>query len=391
MSSHKPSFTLGVEEEYLLVDDKTMDLVAAPESLMAECSAELKDQVSPEFLQCQIEVGTQVCKTVAEAGADLARLRSVIAKIAGNYGMAPIAVSCHPFADWNKQHFTDKQRYRELERDLGGVARRMLICGMHVHVGIDDDETRIDLMAQFPYFLPHLLALSTSSPYWKGDDTGLDSYRLTVFDNLPRTGLPPRFSSWSEYQRSVQIIIDSGLIEDSSKIWWDLRPSDRFPTLESRICDVSPRLNETLAIVALTQSIMHMLWRLQSKNQRWRIYERFLVDENRWRAQRYGVSDGLIDFAKGSVVAFSELLEELIEVVREDAMALGCWVEVQSARQIVENGTSADRQRAVHAKAIADGASETEAQKEIVRSLIGEFTEGLEYHRKSEVVPGHSA
>ncbi|WP_417435498.1 carboxylate-amine ligase [Hoeflea sp.] len=388
MSTHQPSFTLGVEEEYLLVDRDTLDLVAAPEALMADCTAELEGQVSPEFLQCQIEVGTEVCRTVAEAGRDLARLRTAIANIAGNYGMAPLAVSCHPFADWHKQHFTDKQRYRELERDLGGVARRMLICGMHVHVGIDDNETRIDLMAQLPYFLPHLLALSTSSPYWKEDDTGLNSYRLTVFDNMPRTGLPPRFSSWSEYEQSVQIIIDSGLIEDGSKIWWDLRPSSRFPTLESRICDVSPRLDDALAIVALTQSIMHMLWRLRSKNQRWRIHDRFLVGENRWRAQRYGVSNGLIDFGKGAVVEFADLIEELIELVREDAIALGCWSEVQSARRIVEYGTSADRQRAIEANAIAEGASVMEAQKEVVRSLIAEFTEGLETHRNAEPVTG---
>lgn len=391
MRYRQPSFTLGVEEEYLLVDCDSLDLVAAPESLMAECIKELEGQVSPEFLQCQIEVGSRVCKTVAEAGADLARLRSVIARIAGEHGLAPLAVSCHPFADWHKQHFTDKQRYRELERDLGGVARRMLICGMHVHVGIDDDETRIDLMAQFPYFLPHLLALSTSSPFWKGDDTGLNAYRLTVFDNLPRTGLPPRFSSWSEYQRSIQIIIDSGLIEDATKIWWDLRPSARFPTLESRICDVSPRLEDALAIVALTQSIMHMLWRLRSKNQRWRIYDRFLVGENRWRAQRYGVSKGMIDFAKGEVVAFAELLEELIELVREDAEALGCWTELQAARRIAKEGTSADRQRSVLERAIAGGASVEEAHKQVVRSLIREFTEDLEGHRQTEAVAEQTA
>ena len=380
MSYRQPSFTLGVEEEYLLVDSESLDLAAAPESLMRDCAAELGDKVSPEFLQCQIEIGTGICRTVAEAGADLARLRTVISEVAGRHGLAPLAVSCHPFADWHKQHFTDKPRYRALERDLGGVARRMLICGMHVHVGIDDDETRIDLMAQFPYFLPHLLALSTSSPYWKGDDTGLNAYRLTVFDNMPRTGLPPRFSSWSEYERSVQVIIDSGLIEDSSKIWWDLRPSSRFPTLESRICDVSPRLDDALAIVALTQSIMHMLWRLRLSNQRWRIYDRFLVGENRWRAQRYGVSKGMIDFARGEVVVFADLLEEIIGMVREDAEALGCWEEVQATRRIVEHGTSADRQRTVHETAIAGGASTLEAHKEVVRSLIAEFTEGLEKH-----------
>ncbi|MCB1458095.1 MAG: carboxylate-amine ligase [Nitratireductor sp.] len=372
-----PPFTLGVEEEYLLVDLETLDLAAAPQALMDECASALAGQVSPEFLQCQIEVGTRVCAGVAEAGRDLAHLRATIARIAGEHGLAPIAASCHPFADWHKQHFTEKARYRALERDLAGVARRMLICGMHVHVGLDDDDLRIDLMSQFPYFLPHLLALSTSSPYWKGDDTGLNSYRLTVFDNLPRTGLPPRFGSWSEYQRSVQIIIDSGLIEDGSKIWWDMRPSSRFPTLESRICDVSPRLEDALSITALTQSLMRMLWRLRNANQRWRIYDRFLVGENRWRAQRYGVSEGLIDFGQGRVVAYGELLAELVDLVREDATALGCLGEVEGAVRILQTGTSADRQRAVHANAIAGGATVGEAQREVVRSLIGEFLEGV--------------
>ncbi|MFZ1813201.1 MAG: carboxylate-amine ligase [Rhizobiaceae bacterium] len=378
MTIKPPPFTLGVEEEYLLVDRETLDLVPAPDALMADCVRELEGQVSPEFLQCQIEVGTGVCSTVHEAGVDLARLRRTIAQSAGEFGLAPIAASCHPFADWHNQHFTDKERYRALERDLAGVARRMLICGMHVHVGLEPDALRIDLMNQFSYFLPHLLALSTSSPYWKGDDTGLNSYRLTIFDNLPRTGLPPRFSSWAEYERSVQIIIASGLIEDSTKIWWDMRPSARFPTLESRICDVQPRLADALALTALTQSLMHMLWRLKARNQRWRIYDRFLIGENRWRAQRYGTGEGLIDFGKGEVVPYGELLEELIGLVSDSAAELGCLDEVESARAILKSGTSADRQRAVHAAALSGGADKAEALREVVRSLIAEFGEGLD-------------
>ena len=176
---------------------------------------------------------------VTEAREDLKRLRATVSKHAASFNLAPIAASCHPFAEWKKQHHTNKDRYNDLRRDLGGVVRRMLICGMHVHVGIDDPDTRIDIMNQLTYFLPHLLALSASSPFWQGEDTGLASYRLTVFDNLPRTGLPPRLASWSEYERSVDALVDIGLIEDSSKIWWDLRPSSRFPTIEARICDVS--------------------------------------------------------------------------------------------------------------------------------------------------------
>ena len=375
MALKSPSFTLGVEEEYLLVDAETLDLVAAPDGLMADCQAELKGQVSPEFLQCQIEIGTHVCKTVAEAGEQLAMLRATIARHAANYGLAPLAASCHPFADWHKQHFTDKQRYRELERDLGGVARRMLICGMHVHVGIEDDEQRVDYLNQFPYFLPHLLALSTSSPFWKGDDTGLCSYRLTVFDNLPRTGLPPRFTSFSEYERSVNILTENALIEDTTKIWWDLRPSARFPTLEMRITDVMPRLHDVLAVAALTQSIMRMLWRLRTNNQRWRIYDRFLVGENRWRAQRYGMSRDLIDLGTGTLKPYGELLAELIDLTRQDAEVLGCLDELNSAANILKTGTSADRQRAVYQAALDGGADRDEALREVARSLVAEFGE----------------
>lgn len=372
-----PSFTLGIEEEYLLVDRQTLDLAEAPQALMDDCAAALEGQVSPEFLQCQVEVGTRVSRTVAEARADLAHLRATVADIAGRHGLAPLAVSCHPTADWRTQHHTDKERYNTLDRDLAGVARRMLICGMHVHVGIEDEETRIDLMNQFSYFLPHLLALSCSSPYWGGQDTGLASYRLTVFDNLPRTGLPPRFSGWSEYRRSVQTIVNTGAIQDGTKIWWDLRPSDRFPTLESRICDVSPRLDHAASIAALVQCTLRMLWRLARANQRWRIYDSFLVGENRWRAQRYGTTEGLIDFGRGELVPYGELLEEWIGLVAEDAEALGCAAELNAARDILAAGTSSERQRRAHATALADSADMGQAYRAVIRHLIEEFTEGI--------------
>ncbi len=373
----QPAFSLGIEEEYLLVDAGTMDLVEAPESLMTACAQALEGQVSPEFLQCQVEVGTRVCAGIAEARADLRRLRRTVRDIANAHGLAPIAASCHPYANWRAQHFTEKERYRALERDLADVARRMLICGMHVHVGIEAEEQRIDLMNQFTYFLPHLLALSASSPFWQGKDTGLESYRLTVFDNLPRTGLPPRFASFAEYRRSVQVLIDTGMIEDSTKIWWDLRPSHRFPTLETRICDVSPRLEHTLSLAALVQSLMRMLWRIGCANQRWRIYDAFLVDENRWRAQRYGTQEGLIDFARREVVPMAELLEEMIALVAPDAEALGCMAEVTGARAILAQGTSARRQRAVHAAEMAAHGDEARALRAVVAHLIEEYSADL--------------
>ena len=377
MSAKEPEFTIGIEEEYLLVDMETYDLAPAPDGLMADCKRELEDQVSPEFLQCQIEVGTRVCKGVAQAREELTHLRSTIARISANYGLAPLAASCHPFADWTNQEFTERERYRSLERDLAGVARRMLICGMHVHVGLGDDELRIDLMNQVAYFLPHLLALSTSSPFWQGRDTGLKSYRLTVFDNLPRTGLPPIFNSFSEYQRSTQFIIDSGLIEDASKIWWDIRPSSRFPTLETRICDVTPLLDDAISLAAIIQSIHHALYQLKRDNQRWRQYDQFLVGENRWRAQRYGISEGMIDFGRGEVLQFDKLLEELFEFIGDSAQILGCTKEVEDARNIIARGTSADRQQQIYHQATENGGDPHEALKNVTRSLVEEFTAGL--------------
>ena len=239
MGIHEPSFTLGVEEEYLLVDKETRSLVIdPPETLMAEAEEKCGTHVTSELLKSQIEIGTKVCKNIQEAHEDLARLRKNIIDVANNHGLAPIAASTHPFSKWEDQKHTEKDRYDQLTHEMQGAARRLVICGMHVHVGIDDDELRIDLMNQLSYFLPHVLALSCSSPFWLGQDTGLKSYRLTIFDALPRTGVPERFASWAEYERPVAILKDAGLIEDSTRIWWDLRPSGRFPKLETRIMDV---------------------------------------------------------------------------------------------------------------------------------------------------------
>ncbi len=373
MPYQEPSFTMGVEEEYLLVDRETLELARAPQALMDSCMAEMDGQVSPEFLQCQIEVGTKVCQTIGDAREDLKRLRACISNHAADHGLVPIAASCHPFADWKDQHHTDKDRYNELQQDLAGVVRRMLICGMHVHVGICQKDLRIDLMNQLTYFLPHLLALSTSSPFWQGDDTGLASYRLTVFDNLPRTGLPPQLRSWGEFERSVQALVGLGVIEDSSKIWWDLRPSSRFPTIESRICDVSPRLEHALSLAALTQCLTRMLWRLSRKNQRWRLYDNFLVSENRWRAQRYGVTGGLIDFGRGEIVPMGELVLEMIELLAQDAEALDCTAEIENALEITKNGNSSERQRATYQAAIASGKTTDDALRDVVRHLIDEY------------------
>jgi len=366
-------FTLGIEEEYLLVDLETHALANAPEALMAACQAELEGQVGPEFLNCQIEIGTRVCDSVAAARDDLKRLRACVAKHAAAHNLAPIAASCHPFADWKQQTHTDRDRYNALARDLGGVGRRMLICGMHMHVGIPDNEMRVDMMGQLSYFLPHLLALSASSPYWQGEDTGLASYRLTVFDNLPRTGLPPFFASLTEYERTTGALIALGLIEDTTKIWWDLRPSHRFPTLETRICDVCPRLEDAIALAALVQCLTRFFWRLQKSNLRWRIYDRFLINENRWRAVRYGTSEGLVDFGRREINPMPQLVDEIHELIAEDVEALGCAAEIDRLHIMAEQGTSADRQRAVHAKAREAGQDGHAAFEAVVAHLIDEF------------------
>ena len=288
-----------------------------------------------------------------------------------------IAASTHPFARWQDQIHTNKARYNILARDMQAVARRLLICGMHVHVGIDDDELHIDLLNQVSYFLPHLLALSTSSPFLLGENTDLKSYRLSVFDELPRSGLPESFSSYMEYSRHVDILVRADLIEDAPMLWWDVRPSARFPTLEMRITDVCARFDDAATIAALYVSVLRMLYRMRRDNLRWRQYAVMLVKENRWRAQRYGFGDGLVDFGKGRVVDYTALLEELIDLVREDAGALGCLEDIERSREILARGTSADRQIAVFDRAKADGADQHQTLKAGVDMLIDETVESV--------------
>ncbi|MFN3230593.1 MAG: carboxylate-amine ligase [Alphaproteobacteria bacterium] len=367
----EPTLTLGIEEEYLLVDQQTRDLVREqPAGLMDACTKELGDRVTVELLQSQIEVGTDVCTSVGEARAELENMRRCIADVADQFGLAPIAASTHPFAKWSDQVHTHKDRYHDLIRDLGATAQRMVICGMHVHAGIEDQDLRIDLMNQVSYFLPHLLALSTSSPFWQGTDMELMSYRTVIFSSLPRTGLPERFGSWSEYQRFVGQLISAGVIDEPTKIWWDVRPSGRFPTLEMRAADMCTRIEDTASVAAMYQCLLRYLYRLRRDNQIWRRYPLPLIDENRWRAMRYGADGSLIDFGKGETVAFAHLVDEMIYELREDADALDCRAELEHAREIVRRGTGAQRQLHVHSAAIAAGADEEEALRDVVDDLI---------------------
>ncbi len=369
---------MGIEEEYLLVDIKSRDLANnPPPELLTECEAHLGKRVTAEFMRSQIEVGTNVCKNIAEAREEIKELRSTVAEVAGQYGLAPIAASTHPFAHWSQQSHTEKERYDDLANALQATARRLLISGMHVHVAVEPEDMRIDLMNQATYFLPHLLALSTSSPFWGGENTGLMSYRLTVFDALPRTGVPERFDSYGEYQRLVNRLVSAGVIEDGTKIWWDMRPSARYPTLEMRMTDICTAMDDTLTIAALYQSLLAMLYRLRTSNQRWRIYPLICVEENRWRAQRYGVTDTMIDFGLGEQVPYEDLLDEILDMVTPEAEELGCADEVGHARQILERGTSAQSQVRIFEDAMAAGADKQEALNQVVDWLVAETVRGL--------------
>jgi carboxylate-amine ligase len=369
--------TLGIEEEYFLVDLETRDLAAnPPEALMHACRELLGEHVTPEFRRCQIEVGTPVCHSITEARAQIALFRKTIAAEAKRHGMGLMAASTHPFADWSTQLTTDKERYAKLQEDLRTVAERLLISGMHVHVGVPDEDLRIDLHGQLVYFLPHLLALSVSSPFWRGRNTGLKSYRASIAVELPRAGLPQTFASASEYRRMVDLLVKLGRIEDASKIWWDLRPSARFPTLEMRITDVCTRLDDGVAIAAVFQSTVQMLISLKRKNQRWRQYLPAMIAENRWLAQRNGVFGELIDFGRAEAVPFADLAEEIVALVGEEAEKLGCRAEVEHIRTIAARGTSADRQLAIYAETIEAGGSEKEALMAVVDHLMTETLEG---------------
>lgn len=378
MPPSEPALTIGIEEEYHLVDVRTRALATeAPPDFVAECERVLGPQVSPEFLRSQIEVGTRPCRTLGEARDDLKRLRAGIVSSAAHHGLAPIAASTHPFARAGQAPHTDRERYHTLARDLAGVGQRLLISGMHVHIGIEDDEQRIDLMNQLRYFLPHLLVLTTSSPFWEGEDTGLKSWRLAIFRELPRTGLPGRFNSWDEYRQTVDVLVRGKVMEDASKIWWDLRPSARFQTLEMRITDICTSSEDAVTVAALFVCIARMLHRLRRNNQSWRTYPVFLLEENRWRAQRYGLQGSLFDFGRGELVPYADLLEEILAIIHEDAVALGCLDEVLGARRILAEGTSADRQLACFARALAAGASRQEALEAVVDQLIVETSRGL--------------
>lgn len=379
MAPREPRLRLGIEEEYLLVDPVTRELVRSPPAdFMPTCRERLGEQVTVELLQAQVEVGTQVCEHVGAARAELMQLRRTVAEVARDHGMALIAASTHPFASWDEQRSTELERYQAITEDFQLLARRQVICGMHVHAEIEDEDLRIDLMNQVVYFLPHILALSTSSPFWRGQETGLKAIRPTIFCDLPRSGLPETFASWRDWQQLVDTLARIGLCTDATQIWWEVRPSAKHPTLELRTADICTRLEDALALAALYQALLRRLWRLRAGNQTWRSYRRILIEENRWRAQRWGVEAELADFGAGCMKPMKELVDEIIDQVREDAEALGCLAEVERCRAIVADGTSADRQIAVYHETLRQGASPEEAYRAVVDWLVATTVEGLQ-------------
>jgi carboxylate-amine ligase len=376
--SAEPPFTVGIEEEYLLVNLDTRDVNENPPTeLLRECTERGAGQISPEFLRSQLEVNTRACRSIAEVRADLARLRSIIVEVSQKHGLAPIAASTHPFGSATRQMPTEKEQFFALAREMQAAARRLMVCGMHVHVGIDDDDLRVDLMNQLSYFVPHLVALSCSSPFWEGERTGLMSFRLTLFSSLPRTGLPDRFSSYLDLRRHLDMLIRNGMIENTTKMWWDVRPSPRYPTIEMRVMDCCTSIDDAMALAALVLCLARRLYRLRQANQTWRLYPNVLIAENRWRAMRYSFDEKLLDLARGELVGFPELAEELIALVAEDAQMLGCHAEIEHIRTILARGTSAHRQLRTFDEARKRGATHREALQAVVDFLVRETAAGL--------------
>jgi carboxylate-amine ligase len=343
-----PSLTIGIEEEYQIIDPATRELRSYVQRFLEQGQVVLRDQIRAEFLQSQVEAGTNICRNIQEARQELTQMRRSIWELAETEGLWVAAAGTHPFSSWARQEVSPFGRYPELARFLQDVGRRLLIFGMHIHIGIEDRELLIDIMNQMRYFLPHILALSTSSPFWHGRDTGLKSYRSVVFESLPRTGIPQQFSSHDAYRNYTDTLLATGSLTELTHIWWDVRPSEKFPTLEIRIPDMCTRIEETLCLVALIQAITAKLVRLRQANQTWRIYRKNLLDENKWRAVRYGIAETLIDFGKAREVPFHTLMEELLAWIDDVLDELGSRTEAEYVHTILRQGTSADRQLAVY-------------------------------------------
>ena len=367
----KPSLTLGIEEEYQTVDPTTYDLRSHVHTeILAQGQRVMQERVKAEMHQSVVEVGTGICKNIKDAKKDLMSLRRSMVNLARDNGLMLVAGATHPFADWRVQEISNDERYRRVVEDMQLVARANLIFGLHVHIGIDDRETTIHLMNQARYFLPHLLALSANSPFWIGLKTGLKSYRTKVFDKFPRTNIPDTFTSWSDYENFVNLLIRTRCIDNAKKIWWDIRPHPFFNTLEFRICDIPMRLDETIALAAMIQATIAKLYKLHAKNQSFRQYSRALILENKWRASLYGLDGMLIDFGQEKEVPERQLILEYLEFIDDVLDELDSRREVEYVHEILEMGTGADRQLGVF--------EQTGDLKKVVDYMAGETRAGLE-------------
>lgn len=364
-----PSLTLGIEEEYQIIDPETRELRSYITEILEQDHLVL-GEVKPELHQSMVEIGTKVCRTPAEVRAELVRLRGMVMQLAGKSGLVIAAAGTHPFSSWITQEITPLERYMGVRADLADLAQQLLIFGTHVHVGIEDRDFLIDAMNVARYFVPHVLTLSTSSPFWMGRETGLKSYRSIIFRNFPRTGIPPVIDSWTDYASLVDTLVRTGCVPNASKVWWDIRPNHSYPTLEFRVCDVCTRIDEAVCVAAILQAIVAKLWKLRRDNMTFRVYPTALIEENKWRAVRYGLDGRLIDLGKQQELAAGALVRELLEWFVDDVLdELGSRAEVEYAFHILEHGTSADRQLAKY--------HETGDLKTVVDSLIAETAEGV--------------
>jgi carboxylate-amine ligase len=341
-------FTVGIEEEFQIVDPVTRDLQSSVSEVLASGRELLHDQLKQEMFQAMVEVGTEICENVSEARGEVVRLRGTLAEIVGRLNCRLVAAGTHPFAHWLKMDVTDDDRYIMLTEQLQEIARSIAVFGLHVHVGVDDRDRSIELMNEVRYFLPHILALSVNSPFWEGRDTGIKSYRSVIWGRMPRSGIPDAFTSWDDYRSFVDTLINTNSIDEPKKIWWDIRPHPKFNTLEFRVCDMPTRLDETIALAALFQAVVAKLSWLRSRNLGFRVYQRALLAENRWRAMRFGVHGKLIDFGKGIEVPMRDLAHELLEFIDDIVDDLGSRAALQTVYDILENGTGADRQLEVY-------------------------------------------
>jgi glutamate---cysteine ligase / carboxylate-amine ligase len=372
MALHQSPYTFGIEEEYYLVDTRTHALVKdPPRRLIAALKSRLGPRFSEEFMRSQIEISTAVCTTAQEARAALLDLRHSVADAARPHGLAPIAAATHPFTRWRQQQHRDNRRYNEIADDFQALGRRMLICGLHVHIGVPDPDTRIALMNDLRPYLPVFLALSGSSPFWGGEVTGLKSYRTAINDATPRKGIPEPFTSWRHFEETTAALIDAGIIEDATRIWWDVRPSVRFPTLEVRIMDVCPLVDDAVALASLLRCLCRRLDRTRGVRPAPAVSS-MLVHENRWRAQRYGLDRGLIDWVDGGLLSVADMVERLLAETRTDAEALGCVAEVAHTATIAARGTSADRQLGRFSSARAEGLPRPQALRAFVAQLMAD-------------------